>query len=111
MQLLRNYGLGIVLFLLFLGSWIGQGIFQWQEEYSQAQMHGQELTSEEFIPSFLSRTFENWQSEFLQLGAMVVLTSFLIFKGSPQSKDGDEELKRKLERIDEKLNALTKGKK
>jgi hypothetical protein len=42
---------------------------------------------------------------------MVVLTSFLIYKGSPQSKDSDEEVKRKLEQMDEKLTTLAKGKK
>ena len=31
-----------------------------------------------YIWEFLAATFENWQSEFLQLLAMVVLTSFLI---------------------------------
>jgi uncharacterized protein DUF6766 len=37
-------------------------------------------------------TFENWESEFLQMGAYVVLTALLIQKGSPESKnpDGDE---------------------
>ncbi len=40
----------------------------------------------------MEATFENWGSEFLQMGAYVVLTALLIQKGSPESKnpDGDE---------------------
>ena len=38
---------------------------------------------------------------------MVTLTSFLIFRGSPESKDGDEEMKDALERIERRLDGLT----
>ncbi|MFN8517823.1 MAG: DUF6766 family protein [Chloroflexota bacterium] len=38
---------------------------------------------------FLEATFENWESEFLQMGALVVLSVFLFQKGSPESKDPD----------------------
>ena len=42
--------------------------------------------------AFAEATFENWESEFLQMGAYVLLTAWLIQKGSPESKnpDGDE---------------------
>jgi len=33
--------------------------------------------------------FENWESEFLQMGAYVLLTAFLVQKGSPESKPVD----------------------
>jgi hypothetical protein len=52
-------------------------------------------------------TFENWQSEFLQLLAMAVLTSFLIYKGSGESRDSDDDLKDQVDRIERKLNSLT----
>jgi hypothetical protein len=35
---------------------------------------------------FWFESFQNWQSEFLSIGAMVVLTIFLRQKGSPESK-------------------------
>ena len=41
---------------------------------------------------WMQATFENWQSEFLQLFTMAVLTAFLIHKGSTESKDGNDEL-------------------
>ncbi|CAN5462510.1 hypothetical protein BH09PLA1_BH09PLA1_36590 [soil metagenome] len=39
---------------------------------------------------FIEATAENWESEFLQMGAFVWLTSFLFQKGSPESNDPDE---------------------
>jgi hypothetical protein len=102
-KLWQNYNLSIVLIALFLLSWVGQFVFQYQEELSMAQQHGTELTAQDFGSAFLSATFENWQSEFLQLTSMVLLTSFLVHKGSAESKDGEEEVLRLLRRIDKKL--------
>ena len=48
---------------------------------------------------FLASTFENWQSEFLQLVWQAVGLALLLFWGSSQSKESDE-------RIEAKLDAL-----
>jgi hypothetical protein len=42
-----------------------------------------------FEPNFWFETFQNWQSEFLSVTAIVVLTIFLRQKGSPESKPVD----------------------
>lgn len=102
-NLFKNYGLSIVLFLLFFFSWIGQGIFQWQEFVQHQKEHNQEVKTEEFIPEFGAATFENWQSEFLQLLTFVVLTTYLIHKGSHESKDTDDEMMGKLVKIEQML--------
>ena len=39
---------------------------------------------------FVEATFENWESEFLQMGMYVVLTAFLYQRGSSESKPMDE---------------------
>ena len=39
-------------------------------------------------PDFWSRSLQNWQSEFLSVGLLVVLSIFLRQKGSPESKPG-----------------------
>jgi hypothetical protein len=39
---------------------------------------------------FVEATFENWESEFLQMGMYVVLTAFLYQKGSSESKPMNE---------------------
>lgn len=50
-------------------------------------------------------TLENWQSEFLQLIWQVAGLAFLIYLGSPQSKEGDERQEEKLDLILEKLDS------
>jgi hypothetical protein len=105
-KLWRDYNLSIVLLALFLASWLGQGIFQWFEMANEAQAHGETSTLAEFIPAFFSATFENWQSEFLQLFTMVVLTAFLIHKGSHESKDQDEKVDQTLSRIEQRLERI-----
>ena len=108
-SLWRNYNLSIVLLALFLASWIGQAVFQWFEMANEAQAHGEASTLAEFIPAFFSATFENWQSEFLQLFSMVVLTSFLIHRGSHESKDQDEKVDETLARIERRLERIEQG--
>jgi hypothetical protein len=105
-KLWREYNLSIVLLSLFLASWVGQAIFQWFEMANEAQAHGEPSTLAEFIPAFFSATFENWQSEFLQLFTMVVLTSFLIHRGSHESKDQDEKVDQTLARIERRLERI-----
>ncbi len=61
---------------------------------------------EEFLPEFAEATMENWQSEFLQLFTMVVLTSILTHKGSPESKSSEEEQKKHFQKIEEMLREI-----
>jgi hypothetical protein len=93
MKILRDNGLTIVLLLLFLGSLIGQWLMGWQVENEELARHGRPLIGfGEFAadPLFLSTVFENWESEFLQMSAYVVLTVFLFQKGSAESDDPDD---------------------
>ena len=108
-RLWRDYNLSIVLFGLFFTSWILQGVTQWFEMANEAQSHGQAASMAEFMPAFLAATFENWQSEFLQLFSMVVLTAFLIHKGSHESKDTDEKVDAALARIERRLERIEHG--
>ncbi len=105
-RLWRDYNLSIVLLALFVTSWIGQGIAQWFEMANQAQAHGEASTLSGFVPAFLAATFENWQSEFLQLLTFVVLTAFLVHKGSHESKDSDDKVNEALDRIEQRLERL-----
>lgn len=108
-QYFHDYGLGITLFLLFLVSWVLHGIFDWHKYASEAAAHHQAFKVSEFFVDFMVGTFENWQSEFLQLFAMVTLTAVLIHKGSHESKDTDEKFEAALRRIEEKVDALQAG--
>ncbi|MGY2744312.1 DUF6766 family protein [Arthrobacter sp. UYCu723] len=80
--LLANIGL----FLVFFGGMILSGA----ADYSEDQVtHGESAVSVlEYLGTgaFLEATFENWESEFLQMGMYVILTVFLFQKGSSESK-------------------------
>jgi hypothetical protein len=103
-RLWRDYSLSLVLGLLFLCSWIGQLVTNWQEFADDQAAHGQPAQfGGDFLAFFWGRTFENWQSEFLQLFSFVVLTAYLIHRGSHESKDGNERIERRLARIEEHL--------
>jgi Domain of unknown function (DUF6766) len=93
-RVLRDNGLSITLFGLFLVFLAAQSIAGYKTANSDNQQHrqpresyGQYLTSGAFVEA----TFENWESEFLQMGAYVVLTALLIQRGSPESKNPDGE--------------------
>lgn len=109
----KDYNLSIVLAILFLVCWILQTWTGWVEFAANQEEHGQIpeiLGSSGYIWQWLRTTLENWQSEFLQLLTFVVLTSFLIHKGSHESKDTDEEMMGYLRRIEQKLSHLEKQK-
>lgn len=82
----QNHSLSIILGTLFLLSWIAQGFFQHFNMAAQVTQHGQTLEMRDFWSAFFSATFENWQSEFLQLFTFVMLTKWFVEKGSDQSK-------------------------
>jgi hypothetical protein len=88
-----NNGLTIVLLGLFLFSILGQWIAGWMHQNEELERHGEEaIALIAFLgdPQFLSSVFENWESEFLQMSAFVVLTAILIQKGAAESKAPDE---------------------
>lgn len=105
-QLWCDYNRSIVLIALFLVSWIVQAIFQWFEMVNGAQAHGQASTLAEFLPTFFSAIFENWQSEFLSLFSVVILTSFLTHRGSHESKNQDAKVDEALARIEWRLERI-----
>ena len=105
----RDYNLSIVLAVLFLVSWILQTWMGWVEFVSQQEAHSQAATvfgSDGYIWQWGQSTFENWQSEFLQLLSFVYLTSVFVHRGSHESKDSDEAMQGLLERIDQRLARL-----
>ena len=70
---LKRWGAAYLLLALFAVSWAGQFVATIAEVGNQAQAHGQEFSMAEFWPQFLSATFENWQSEWLQLLVQAVV--------------------------------------
>lgn len=89
---IKDNGLTIALMLLFLFSIIGHFLAGWKFENEELARHGEaSLTLAAYAtdPQFLSTIFENWESEFLQMAAYVVLTAMLVQRGSSESRDPD----------------------
>ncbi len=91
---LRDNGLSLVVFALFALSLIGQSVVgmktyneERQEQHQPAVSYASYLTTGHFVEA----VFENWESEFLQMGVYVFLTAFLFQRGSAESKDPDKE--------------------
>ncbi len=102
----REFGLGLSLMALFFGTWVAQGISEWQTFTDEQREHGEQVKAGDFFSEFAQSTLENWQSEFLQLFSFVVLAAMFIQKGSAESKDSDEKMEASLRRIEEQLGTL-----
>jgi Domain of unknown function (DUF6766) len=88
----RDNGLSLVLvslFLLFLGGQTVSGWFHYNEERQEHQQPRIGLSEYLRSGAFGEAVFENWESEFLQMGLYVLLTSFLFQRGSAESNDPD----------------------
>jgi hypothetical protein len=93
----KNNSLSIVLFAMFLLTLGGQSYTGWASHNEEQRLHASpEMTYPDYLRSgaFGEAVFENWESEFLQMGFYVLLTIFLVQKGSSESKknDGTEEI-------------------
>ena len=92
-RFLRENSLSLVFFILFLITIVGQAVSGLEEHnHEMIDEGGQPIKMGEYISSghFLQSTFENWESEFLQMALFVILTIFLYQKGSSESKDPEK---------------------
>ncbi|RKN19149.1 hypothetical protein D7147_17380 [Micromonospora musae] len=90
---LRKNALAVAMFGAFFVFLALQSVFGWQS-------HNEELTEFGAAPlswpaylatgHFAEAVFENWESEFLQMGGYVLLTAYLVQRGSAESKPEDE---------------------
>jgi hypothetical protein len=95
----KAYSFAIITGLFFLLSWAGQFVAQVFQLRNEAEQHGDQFAWSDFWPDFFASTFENWQSEFLQLVWQAVGLALLLFWGSSQSKESDERVEAKLDRL------------
>jgi hypothetical protein len=96
---LRAYSFVLVTAGLFAFSWIGQFLSQLVVVRQQAANRGQSFEWAQFWPQFLASTFENWQSEFLQLCWQAAGLSLLLFWGSSQSRESSERIEAKVDHL------------
>jgi hypothetical protein len=89
---LYSQSLSIVFILLFFFSWSMHLYGSWRDYNAEQMLKGKSLeTIGAYLlqPRFWFETFQNWQSEFLSVLSIMVLTIFLRQKGSPESKPVD----------------------
>ncbi|HEY9212415.1 MAG TPA: DUF6766 family protein [Ancylobacter sp.] len=90
---LRDNGLTLalgVMFLVSVGGMVLTGRAAFNKELIDHGQPGLGLMAYIGTGEFLSALFENWESEFLQMAAYVVLTAMLFQRGSSESRDPDE---------------------
>jgi hypothetical protein len=84
----KRNSLTLSLLAIFLLSWVGQWLTGHKVFNEELVEHGQPTISVWryfFSGHFLEATFENWESEFLQMAAMVLMTAYLYQWGSAES--------------------------
>jgi hypothetical protein len=100
---LRAYAYAWITAGFFALSLMGHWLFGWFAYVNEQRAHQQPVVVSEYVVEMSRDTLENWQSEFLQLLWQVCGLAFLLFVGSPQSKEGSERVEAK---IDELLRAV-----
>ncbi len=88
----------------FLLSLAGHWVFAWFAYVDEQIAHNNPIEVSGYLIEVLRDTLENWQSEFLQLIWQVAGLAFLLYIGSPQSKEGDERKEEKIDAILRKLD-------
>ena len=99
MSVWKKYGYAWITLAFFLFSLLLHLIFGWEAFRNEAAQHAQAAQWNDFMIEWGRDVFENWQSEFLQLLWQVGGLAFLLFVGSPQSKEEDDRLEEKLDAI------------
>ena len=88
----RDHGLLLVnagLFVVFFAGMALAGVRAYNGDQSAHHEGGVSLWGYLHTGDFVEATFENWESEFLQMGMYVVLTAYLFQRGSSESKSPD----------------------
>jgi hypothetical protein len=86
---LLSNSLLLVMGTIFLASWFAHSVTAWSAYNAEQIEHDDEpLSWLEYVGSadFWQTTLQNWQSEFLAVGSMAVLSIYLRQRGSPESK-------------------------
>ena len=99
MSVLKKFGFAWVTLGFLVISLIGHWLFAWLAYVDEQQALGQTVETSGYLVEILRDTFENWQSEFLQLLWQVVGLTILLYVGSPQSKESEDRTEEMLKEI------------
>ncbi|AGH48938.1 MULTISPECIES: DUF6766 family protein [Sphingomonadales] len=96
---MKRYAYGWITAAFFLISIAGHWIFGWFAFVDEARAHHQSPEMSSYLFEMARDTFENWQSEFLQLIWQVVGLAYFLYIGSPASKENDDRLEAKVDEL------------
>jgi hypothetical protein len=99
MSVFRKYAYAWITMAFFLISLLLHWWFGWQSYLDEAREHGAMPQVNEYLAEMGRDTFENWQSEFLQLLWQVVGLAYFLYIGSPSSKENDDRLEAKIDAL------------
>lgn len=102
--MLKKYGFAWVTIGFLVISLIGHWLFGWFTYVNDQQAQGAAVEVSGYTVRMLRDTFENWQSEFLQLLWQVAGLTMLMYVGSPQSKESEDRTEAMLKHILEKID-------
>jgi hypothetical protein len=94
---MRKYAYGWITVIFFLVSLLLHWWLGWLAFVDEAQQHGQTPEFTGYLVVAGRDTFENWQSEFLQLLWQVVGLAYFLYVGSPSSKENDDRVELKID--------------
>ena len=97
--ILGKYSYAWITILFFLVSLVLHWYFGWQAFQDEAREHGQTPELSAFATEAARDTFENWQSEFLQLLWQVVGLAYFLYLGSPASKEENDRMEAKIDEL------------
>ena len=95
----KRYAYAWITLAFFAGSFGLHWLFGWFAFVDEAREHGQAVELTPWLVQMGRDTFENWQSEFLQLLWQVVGLAYFLYVGSPSSKENDDRMEAKLDAL------------
>jgi uncharacterized protein DUF6766 len=101
---LRNYAYAWITLGFLAFSLVGHWVLGWFAYANEQEEHDAPIIVSDYLIEMGRDTFENWQSEFLQLMWQVGGLALFLYVGSPQSKEGDDRKEAKLDAILRKVD-------
>jgi len=108
--LFGKYSYAWITLAFFAVSIVLHWYFGWNAFQDEARQHGETPELSQFMTEAARDTFENWQSEFLQLLWQVVGLAYFLYLGSPTSKENDDRLEAKIDELLKMQAGEQKGK-
>lgn len=96
---MRKYAYAWITGVFFLVSFVLHWSFGWRAFVDEQIAHGQPADFGGWVVEMGRDTFENWQSEFLQLLWQVVGLAYFLYVGSPASKENDDRTEAKIDAL------------